>query len=214
SGPGSDKLTVRRSGGGAYRILDIPASEEYAMGSYSISGLTLARGHAAEGGGMRIGSGADITLRDVVIRGNTADEAGGGILHFGYRLILEDSTIADNEARNGGGIHVRTPRSTTALIVRGSTVSGNEAWSRCGGIAVEAESPYVDHTAIEVVRSTIAENSVGDELTGIGGGIWKQGIDSTLRIERSTVARNAAVHGANVHATYPVLHGAIVAEAV
>jgi hypothetical protein len=214
SGPGSDKLTVRRSGGGAYRILDIPASEEYAMGSYSISGLTLARGHAAEGGGMRIGSGADITLRDVVIRGNTADEAGGGILHVGYRLILEDSTIADNEARNGGGIHVRTPRSTTALIVRGSTVSGNAAWWRGGGIAVEADSPYVDHTAIEVVRSTIAENSVGDELTGIGGGIWKQGIDSTLRIERSTVARNAAVHGANVHATYPVLHGAIVAEAV
>ena len=201
-GPGSDELTVRRSGGGAYRILDIQADEPRGAGWYEISGLTLTRGHATDGGGMRTQGRAYVVLRDVVIRGNRADREGGGVFHDGILLSIHHSTIAANRAMAGGG--VRAVDQGDLALAR-SLVSGNEAWEAGGGLLLESS------TLSFITRSTIAANSVGDEVDGWGGGIASS---VALSVQASTIANNAAAGAANVGGAEVYLVSSIVAGAL
>jgi parallel beta-helix repeat protein len=122
-------------------------------------------------------SGAEVTISESTISGNTATGNGGGILMSGGELTLQDSTVSGNGSGNaGGGLSLTGPspmqitRSTisgnTAVLGGGittsndvtvsySTISGNSAGLRGGGVAVG------DNEVLALMFSTLNNNSAG-----------------------------------------------------
>jgi len=80
TGPGPSQLTVQRStaaGTPDFRIFNIRS------GTVTISGLTVSNGRSDLGGGVFNRSGVDLRMHDLVISGNSATNAGGGIKNVG-----------------------------------------------------------------------------------------------------------------------------------
>ncbi|MEM7133726.1 MAG: Ig-like domain-containing protein [Chloroflexota bacterium] len=197
-GPGSNHLTI--DGGNTYRPFLINDSS---LIEVSISGMTIANGRAAQGGGIytevpltltdvrlvgnyATGDGGAIyqtsffndllSLTDVTITSNDADGSGAGIYSEKSRVEIASSTISDNAAGgNGGGIF--SGPSTMDITV--STISGNSAGTNGGGI-------YSERSTVAIGHSTISDNSAG----GHGGGIFSG--PSTVDIRNSTVSGNSA----------------------
>src|SRR4051812_12244849 len=104
-GPGSNLLTVRKTGFG-------PQVYRRVFDSFSpvlnLSGMTVTGGNVtASGGGLSISSGADATLDDMVFTANSANENNGGAIALGNNatLTIRNSVITGNTARTGGGIY-------------------------------------------------------------------------------------------------------------
>ncbi|HEX5575710.1 MAG TPA: choice-of-anchor Q domain-containing protein [Gemmatimonadales bacterium] len=125
---------------------------------------------------LRIGSGVNVKLANLTIRGGKTDRAGGGIINFGT-LELTDCTVSDNSAEQGGGIDNHGP-----LTLLNSTIRHNSADFRGGGVANHS------FDTVTVANTTFANNSAG--LGQLGGGIWNLG--GTLMLTNSLVASNTA----------------------
>jgi hypothetical protein len=110
-GPGARLLTI--SGGGRSGVFDIEG------GSLALSGLTIARGRARNGGGIRNERGR-LSLTDVILRNNAARLLGGGLFNRGAAM-LTDVTVAGDSARVGGGIANNGTMSLTNVIIRGNS---------------------------------------------------------------------------------------------
>jgi hypothetical protein len=210
TGPGADRLTVKRRTNGphSFRIFHITSSTAVVF----ISGLTISNGNAAgemddgDGGGLR--SAGVLTLTDSTISANQAlgteliGGNGGGVLNDGGNMTITRCTISNNSAHyftgssgdipasSGGGIlnHVGG-----GVTITNSTISGNSCFAEDdfglnfgggggGGIA----NGYV----MTVRNCTISGNSAGG--TGLatmhGGGISNFG---NLQITSSTIASNS-----------------------
>src|ERR1051325_9031898 len=121
-GPGASSLTVRRDTGGDYRIFFFQGAIN------TVSGLTLSNGKTADAapdfqfapdGGGAILNGANLTLTDVVVSGNSTGNGavpknnsfggsggdGGGILNVGS-LTMTNVTVSNNHTGAGapGGV--------------------------------------------------------------------------------------------------------------
>ena len=93
-GPGAKRLTI--SGGGQHRVIDVQ------RGSLALSGLTIAKGRADNGGGIR-NQGGRLALTRVVLMGSKARLLGGGLYNDGI-ATLSGVTITGNAASLGGGL--------------------------------------------------------------------------------------------------------------
>ncbi len=135
----------------------------------------------------------DVTLDGLTITGGNAggtsspDDRGGGIYNRSGILTVNDSTIMGNSAESrGGGIC-----NYGILTVTGSTISGNSAYgeayfNRGGGIC--------NSSMLTVTASTISGNSAY-----AGGGV-SNARDSTLTITDTTVSGNSADRsGGGIH---------------
>jgi len=177
-GPGSNLLTI--VGGGQDRIFLVDGAEGEEGLDFSISGMTLTGGHTPPGesfGGAIRSTNQNLTLTDVVITGNVADNGagptseaqgfGGGISSEGGSLTIHDSVISNNSAgRPGDGVQ--------ASYAVGGGIVANEA-------------------TVEIYDSTISGNTAHiAELGGGGGGLAV--IIGSLRLERSTVSDNVAAN--------------------
>lgn len=98
-------------------------------------------GLVLEGGGS--GGGFKVTLVDCLLEGNVAEgPAGGGGINNGgaggFPSVLR-SALVDNQAahQNGLGGGIRTSR---AVVIDSSTVSGNQANSTGGGIHISSSA--------------------------------------------------------------------------
>lgn len=136
------------------------------------------------GGAIAFGGMALTVRRSVIGPGNQVlDEAngalgaGGGIFTLGAENLIEETTIAGNEAPRGGGIFRST--GPEPLILRRSTVSGNSAVASSGGGIVAFGS-------LDMVGSTLS----GNESAADGGAIRVSG--GTVAIRGSTLAGNVA----------------------
>ena len=92
----------------------------------TISGNTA----SGNGGGLFVGTSAEITLQYSTVSGNSAAN-GGGILS-GSGTLIQDSTIAENDASaSGGGLYIAS--TSGAEVIQNSTITGNTADSDSNG---------------------------------------------------------------------------------
>lgn len=210
AGAGAD-LTVLE-GGGASRVV----KATNAAAEVTISDLTIRGGHVragiAEGGGIFSQAGHLTLLRDTISE-NTSDAtspgANGGIADGGgvsvhletkAALTVRDSKIVGNVANasgdtgksggiaEGGGLYVRF---AGAVDVTGSTISGNQALTRGGGVFFRDNSQ-----AGSLSTSTLSGNLVeSGALAGGGGGTIVTGGPHPFAIDRLTVTGNTTVSG-------------------
>jgi filamentous hemagglutinin family protein len=163
-------------------------------GILEIFNSTIADNTATEkGGGIHSGISAEnddtseVYIVDSTISGNTAlgannadDSArffgyGGGIQIDSGRLVIENSTLANNAAQRGGGLQVGGGSS--------SSISGLE---------------------VEIANSQVFKNSAiaykNNSEQGFGGGIHHQ--QGELTVTRTAVAENTATnHGGGIHSS-------------
>jgi CSLREA domain-containing protein len=158
-------------GGGLDRVLHI------VKGAVKISNLTLTNGSTASvgGGGIYIAIGAKLTLTQVVVRVNHANQ-GGGILNEGT-LQLNQSTLSENqsETRAGGLDNLAT------ATIKNSTISNNTSIGSGGGIYNE----YAQ--TLTLVNSTVS----GNIASGNGGGLMTD-TNAKSYLFNVTVAKNRA----------------------
>lgn len=181
-GPGAANLTIdaNASPGSPRRVLDF--NGEF---SGTVSGLTLRGGIAAGTGGVAVGGGADITLRNVVITDNESTAGGGGGLGVitGSTARLENTVVDGNRATGpnnaAGGINVVQ---NSTLLMTGGSISGNEVPQGWGG-GIRLFDGTITLTNVE-----IAENEAGLGTAG-GGGIMAEG-QGALTVDGGTVADN------------------------
>lgn len=128
------------------------------------------------GGGVYSSPGGSLTLDRSTISNNRAQYQGGGIQSIYSPLTITASTISGNTSTSGAGLYIRTGNYYYAEIV-GSTISGNSASYRGGGIY---NLPYSNLT---IRHTTITSNSA----TNNGGGIMASGNES---LNHSIVAGN------------------------
>jgi hypothetical protein len=170
-GPGANVLTV--SGSDGIRILD---TEQGTVGDpVTISGLTLTHGYGTGnvGGGAIYSKNTYLTIESSTISESDAGAVngyvGGGIRQIGDQLLIRNSTISGNEGANGGGIHAFE----ADVGIQNSTISGNTA--------------------------TGAGNGSG---YGYGGGLWldEGAAGGSLVSYGSTIAGNHAYDGGGITA--------------
>ncbi len=120
-------------------------------------------GNAAENGG-GIYSRGSITIVDTSGSGNSAVDSGGFLLSFpSGAAIVRRSTIAGNDARQGGGI-----MNVGNLRIENSTLSGNSTTQSGGGIFHGAAAQLL------VANATVTDNIADANSTssGLGGGVF------------------------------------------
>src|SRR5437899_2056959 len=175
TGPGASQLTVQRStaaGTPDFRIFDIRS------GTVTISGLTVSNGRSDSGGGILNQARADLTLHDLVISGNAATNAGGGIKNVGT-LTLDRGIISGNAARGGragangfgGGFD-----NESDLIVSNSRIDNNLA---VGGANADGIGGGINNTGTAILTNcTVSGNTAEGSSAGgngSGGGINNTG---------------------------------------
>ncbi len=131
------------------------------------------------GGSYRIftvGSGTAVVLSGLTITNGAGSLVGGGISNRGT-LTLNNSTVSDNRASSGGGIH---NFNSGTLTLTNSTLSGNlvSGSGRGGGIS--------NSGTVTLASSTLSGNGATDST---GGGIRNAG---TLTVISSTLSGNFA----------------------
>ncbi|MGL4943046.1 MAG: fibronectin type III domain-containing protein, partial [Thermoguttaceae bacterium] len=182
-------LTLSRSSG-TFSLLMI-------SGGCTVSGLVITNGNAASGGavlvegtaniskcmiventanmgggGIVVGNGANLTIRDSVIAGNQSN-FGGGIAISGGTLHAINCVISGNIAGvvggsggNGGGVHINNGGN---VILTNCTVAGNTA-GQGGGVyndsGIIKYENYIIEKNFKIGTSTISD--IGG-LSGTGG---------------------------------------------
>jgi hypothetical protein len=166
------------------------------------------------GGGGVSSVDATLVVTDSIVRGNTSSGEGGGFAIVGGTAVITRSEVSENQSSlnsHGGGLHCTDARVTSTnsswlantsarsggglrasgaeaeLILRNSTVSGNEAdpTNEADGVGGGVEA--FGGASVTIINSTIHGNSAG---TGKGGGLYVAG-DSTMVVRSSTISGNA-----------------------
>jgi Ca2+-binding RTX toxin-like protein len=203
SGPGADKLSV--SGNNNSRIFYLYPTVHGTP--VTISGLTLTAGKAPMGGtangrgGAIFSKYAKLTLDRVVISNSSTAPGGspwgGGVENANGELIVRSSTIAGNSAGIGAGISSRHDQSSGGTTIENSTITGNTAQSRGGGVWFE--NPLQEAQQLAIRGATIAGNSVTGTSNPYyrGGGVAVIGPAATLA--DTVVADNTALQMPDIY---------------
>jgi hypothetical protein len=172
NGPGSGLLTVRRNIGGNYRIFQT-------SGTVSISGLTITNGRTPDGitedvapsGGGILQTGGSLTLRDVVITGNSTGN--GGSMRFG-------SPNLGGFGGFGGGIFASGTLTMTDCIISNNTTGNGGAALQSGGSGGRGGGIYFAPGTLTMTNVVITGNHTGQGgapggNSGDAGGMWTGG---------------------------------------
>ncbi len=137
--------------------------------------------HRLDGGAINNFLNGDMKITDSSLVGNVAGVRGGGLFNSA-ELDVAGSTIADNEAASGGGMHNEQDHAAWSADVEleASLVEGNGASDSGGGIAnVGSES------SATVTGSSLERNHAAND----GGGVFNSG---GLELMGTAIARNTA----------------------
>ncbi len=155
-----------------------------------VDGFTLRNGYDLQGAGVYILCYAPITIRNCVIRDNSAqivggidpDGWGGGMyILCGGSLLVENNVITANTAGGqGGGIFCQWGQ---GAVIRDNLISGNSSLYYAGGVYLN----YGDLTTNRIV---------GNQTAGSGGGVYV----ATGTCNGNTIVGNSALEGNGVYA--------------
>jgi len=188
NGPGPDKLTVN-GGKQAFRVFHVQVTGNK---SAEFSGITVTGGQSPDKGGGIFSFSSRLTINNCRVSGNSAKTLGGGIYVNGpygqqtritATLIsnnsagtsgggiythdvlaqLESCTLASNTSGTGGGLYTDSGGLVTFWSIINSTISGNTATSRGGGI-------YTRFGYMGLYSSTVT-NNVAPASGGIYGSV-------------------------------------------
>jgi parallel beta helix pectate lyase-like protein len=199
TGPGADKLTVRRDTGGDYRIFHVTTINRVTISRMTISnGRKFGFGEAGAGISIDAPAGT-FNISNCAITGNSAGgqfSHGGGIGIVGSGTVnVSNCIISGNLAgSDGGGIYANGG----TLTVTNSTITGNSVTGfffpdqpfPFPGVGGGISNAATDGT-VSVINSAISNNSslppiiIGNTH---GGGISNQG---TLNVIGSTISDNS-----------------------
>ena len=161
----------------------------------SFKHMTLQNAHANYGGIIYTGTSTSLLLDNVVVKGGTAQQHGGGVRGHGAVRLINGSAISNNfaatigapndaHAQSGGGISLS---GSGSLILDGdSLVSDNDAVKSGGGI----------YTAGTVSVGSLAQ--VLANTADTGGGIYAS-TGTNIAIDGELV-KNGAEQGAGIYA--------------
>ena len=134
---------------------------------------------AQDGAGIYLNAGG-LTLDHVTIRDNSTGGAGGGLYSNGT-LTMTDSTVMSNTANIGGGFELHGPATLTNVTLNGNSASGSQ-----GG----AFRTIGTNAKVHMQNVTMAGNT--SHLDGAAGLIDN---GSQVRLNHCTIANNAAGTG-------------------
>lgn len=190
-GPGADKLTL--DGAAAHRIFNAKGE------NVSLSGMTLRNGLGQDGNASSLSNSIGgalvnrdlLTLKDMVISGNTA-ELGGAIYNAkGAELHLQNVILggesANEATRSGGAIF-----NEGELSIKASTLSANKA-GRYGGALYNHEKD----TAVTIESSKLIGN-LAQSSSAVVNGFLVCNVDcesraGSLTIRDSEISNNRSV---------------------
>jgi hypothetical protein len=201
---------VGAAGGGLYL-------EGWGQSSFSLSNVTISNNTVASdsfaGAGLQFESGdynlakpySSLVIQNSYIANNKAvtltngNPWGGGIDIRHGKVTLVGSTLANNQADQGGGISLDGVNSVFNLI--NSTLSGNQANLNGGGV-------YAVNGVAALASMTIMSNNADDDLNGSGqgGGIYQTG-SSSVTLANSLVAYNHETTYDPIQQIYVPSHG-------
>ncbi len=132
------------------------------------------------GGGI-FASGSSLVLRNSILRGNQADQKGGGLYNYANKeMQLQGVSFLENRALNGGAIYSLS----SVLEAEQCTFAENDARGNGGAMVCEA-------TPGSITNCTFYGNTAP---TGWGGGIHSLTF-SALEVVHATFTRNKAQQG-------------------
>jgi CSLREA domain-containing protein len=229
SGPGANSLTIEKDpvlpATTELRIFNVEVQVQegavFFRPTVTISGLTLSGGFhntryfirnpannlPGSGSGGGIFNQADLTLRNVVVSGNSGGEfGGGGVMNYGEK-IDNFFQIPDADPNNDLTNVVLNPAPTVTVIR--STFTLNHTNPAAGG---DGGGIYNYKGTVNVVNSTLNDNYV-DDPDGFGmngGGIINRGgtvnvLNSTLSHNTSTSSGGGIYNGSGSSALAPAL---------
>jgi len=194
------KLTKRGEGGG--QVITVRSGA-----TLNLSNGTLKGGWGGAGGALS-NEGGTVTLTDVIITNNVADDRGGGICNReGGTLTMTGGVITDNSsndhsgAKGGGGLFNEENATATLL---GVTITGNTAELWGGGGICNYGTLKLDSCIITGNEAKLWEGGgicnygtltmTGDSITGntcaySGGGIYTAA-SATLTLDGCTITGN------------------------
>lgn len=168
-------------------------------GSCTIQKLTLRNGQADNGGGIRV-SGYSLTARRCKLTANSATASGGAIYASSVTVDVDACLIAGNLSSIGGGIDV----SQSQLSVANSLMHGNSATGSGGAVSARSSSQLIlrgstiaDNTAGQTGGGLfIADSGVGAMTNSL---LWQNHAAGGLQAQITT--------GANLTAAYCNVQG-------
>ncbi|MGD8396300.1 MAG: right-handed parallel beta-helix repeat-containing protein [Candidatus Eiseniibacteriota bacterium] len=168
-------------GGGVDHVVDAISV------TLTLDGFTVTGGNATgNGGGIRVQTGANITVRNCILVSNLSAGEGGGIAIQDSQALVELCDIAENTARSGAGIYVDGASPGNSVSIVQCTVHDNAT----AGPAGDGAGIFVDSSSGVMIEETaIRNNSCG----GLGGGIYVN--SSTPTITDCLVDGNTADEG-------------------
>ena len=169
----------------------------YDKASATINSADISSCKASAGGAISAFGGSNLTINQATISGNEVTYAegiadsgcGGAILTDASMLTINDGTISNNTARDGGGVYLKL--SSTFGMTKG-VISDNVATRRGGGI-------YSSGVGFALKEGLITRNSAGD----FGGGIFYNNGSSSNTADHTiaggTVSYNKAYAGGGIY---------------
>lgn len=189
NGPGADRITIDAQGLGRAFRLDNPNGE---MRNWSISGLSVTGGLANQsgsdsGGGLYYETPSfsstrpQLALSNMAFAGNEAARNGGAVSVSGANLTLSDTTLLDNEVRNGfqptgGGLYFNRG----LVRIERCWIGGNTAGLTGGGISLTSPG----------LSAVITDSLIQGNQAPLSGAGMNAGTMLSLKISRSAFIDN------------------------
>jgi hypothetical protein len=181
AGPGADQLAI--SGNDSSRVFHISSGE------VTLNDLKVTQGTASSyisGGGIYIvNSGTKVTLTQVSVVDNSADDGGGIYLESGSLAVEGGQVVSNTATTSGGGIYINYGKA----VLDSGEIRGNTANSG-GGV-------YVGESTVTLSGTEVHGNTSTGSWPGGGGGIY---IDTgSAEINTGEVTSNTALYGGGIH---------------
>jgi CSLREA domain-containing protein len=149
------------------RIFHIIGSGAVLLNNVTIQGgnTDRATGAKSQGGGIYTENNTVLTLRDVTVRNNIAENFGGGILNRATltldRVTISGNTSGSTGTGSGGGIR---NDNNGQILGQNVTISGNTALNNGAGGGIRNAA----NSTINLAHATVTSNSVAGAGSGSG----------------------------------------------